>query len=65
MSSERVTKYREDDSFHKYLHEINKEKQNTQKKEVELARDIRNGDLIALHRLVNANLKFVVSVDKN
>ncbi|GAB1418217.1 sigma-70 family RNA polymerase sigma factor [Bacteroidales bacterium] len=55
---------RENASLDKYLQDIGKEEMITADEEVELARKIRAGDQQALERLVNANLRFVVSVAK-
>ncbi len=55
---------RENASLDKYLQDIGKEQMVTAEEEVELARKIRAGDQVALERLVNANLRFVVSVAK-
>lgn len=55
---------RETPSLDKYLHEIGKESLLTPEEEVELARRIKEGDEVALNRLVKANLRFVVSVSK-
>ncbi len=55
---------RENASLDKYLQDIGKEEMITADEEVELARKIRTGDQQALDRLVNANLRFVVSVAK-
>jgi RNA polymerase primary sigma factor len=55
---------RETPSLDKYLHEIGRVDLITAEEEVELARHIKNGDTKALERLVNANLRFVVSVAK-
>jgi RNA polymerase primary sigma factor len=55
---------RETPSLDKYLQEIGKVELITVEEEVDLARRIHKGDLNALSRLVNANLRFVVSVSK-
>ena len=55
---------RESASLDKYLQEIGREPLIPVDEEVELARMIRNGDRVALEKLVKANLRFVVSVAK-
>jgi RNA polymerase primary sigma factor len=55
---------RENSSLDKYLHEIGKIDLITVEEEVDLARRIHKGDLYARDRLINANLRFVVSVSK-
>jgi len=55
---------RESQSLDKYLQEIGKEGLITADMEVELARRIKEGDGLALEKLVKANLRFVVSVAK-
>lgn len=55
---------REQGSLDKYLADIAKEPMITPDEEVELAQKIKEGDQIALDRLVLANLRFVVSVAK-
>lgn len=55
---------RETPSLDKYLHEIGKVELITAEEEVELARRIRKGDKESLNKLINANLRFVVSVSK-
>jgi RNA polymerase primary sigma factor len=55
---------RESQSLDKYLNEISKINLITAEEEVNLAKRIRAGDDIALQKLVNANLRFVVSVAK-
>lgn len=55
---------RDTQSLDKYLHEIGKENLLTADEEVELAQKIRNGDSIALNKLISGNLRFVVSVAK-
>ena len=55
---------RENTSLDKYLHEIGKVELITAEEEVDLAQRIHNGDLDARDSLINANLRFVVSVSK-
>ena len=55
---------REDTSLDKYLHEIGKVELITAEEEVDLTRRIHKGDLNARNRLINANLRFGVSVAK-
>ncbi len=55
---------REQGALDKYLADIAKEPMITPDEEVELAQRIKQGDQIALDRLVRANLRFVVSVAK-
>jgi RNA polymerase primary sigma factor len=55
---------REDTSLDKYLHEIGKVELITVEEEVDLAQRIHNDDLNARDSLINANLRFVVSVAK-
>lgn len=55
---------RDSASLDKYLQEIGREELITAEDEVELAQRIKQGDQIALEKLVKANLRFVVSVSK-
>lgn len=55
---------RENKSLDKYLSDISRVPMINSEEEVELAQAIRAGDQSALERLVNANLRFVVSVSK-
>ena len=55
---------RETASLDKYLQDIAKKEMVTAEEEVELTHKIKQGDEIALDRLVSANLRFVVSVAK-
>lgn len=56
---------REDQSIEKYLEEINKVDLLTPEEEIDLARRIKKNDREALQALVQANLRFVVSVAKD
>ena len=55
---------RESKSLDKYLQDISKIQLITAEEEVELAQRIRLGDQLALDKLTTANLRFVVSVEK-
>ena len=55
---------RDSASLDKYLQEIGREDLITAEDEVELALRIKEGDQVALEKLVKANLRFVVSVSK-
>jgi len=55
---------RDTPSLDKYLHEIGKVDLISPDEEVDLARRIKEGDQKALTKLVNSNLRFVVSVSK-
>src|SRR5665648_1251287 len=55
---------REDQTLDKYLNEISKIKLITVEEEVDLAIRIHKGDLNARDRLINANLRFVISISK-
>ena len=55
---------RDSPSLEKYLQEIGKVKMVTVEEEVSLCMLIKQGDQAAIHRLVKANLRFVVSVAK-
>jgi len=61
--SKQVTN-RDTPSLDKYLHEIGKMELISADEEVELAREIKNGNEKALTKLINSNLRFVVSVSK-
>ncbi len=55
---------RDSDSIEKYLREVAKIDLISPSEEVELAQKIKKGDIKALEKLVNANLRFVISVAK-
>lgn len=55
---------REDESVTKYFKDIRKTELLTAEQEIELAIRIQNGDSKAVEELVNANLKFVISIAK-
>jgi RNA polymerase primary sigma factor len=55
---------RDSKSIDKYLSDVSKEEMVTPDEEVALAVRIKQGDELALNRLVNANLRFVISVAK-
>lgn len=55
---------RESAALDKYLQEIGREELITVSEEVELAQRIKKGDKAARDKLINANLRFVVSVAK-
>lgn len=61
-----TTKITSRDSFSidKYLNEISKLPLLSEEEEVTVAKKIRDGDQAALEKLINANLRFVVSVAK-
>ncbi len=61
--SKQVTN-REAPSLDKYLQDISKMELISVEEEVQLAKRIRGGDDAALERLINANLRFVISVAK-
>jgi len=61
--TQRITD-RESRSLSAYLNEVRNYPQVTPDEEVDLGRRIKQGDEVALEKLVNANLRFVVSVAK-
>ena len=63
--SRKFINFSSDDSISKYFKEVRKSKLLTAKEEIKLAKRIKNGDQKAIDELVNANLKFVVSIAKD
>ncbi len=61
--SKQVTS-RESIALDRYLHEINKYSMLTPEEESEVAAKVRQGDIVALDKLIKGNLRFVVSVSK-
>ena len=61
--TQQITK-RESRSLEKYLQEVSREGMITADEEVELAQRIKEGDEVALDKLVRSNLRFVISVAK-
>ena len=67
MKQLKITKQitnRDSSSLDRYLLEINKIKLISIEEEIDLAKRIKLGDTVALEKLINANLRFVVSVAK-
>jgi RNA polymerase primary sigma factor len=62
--SKKYVNFDAEDTIGKYFKDVRKSVILTPSEEVELARRIKKGDQAAIDRLVNANLKFVVSVAK-
>ena len=62
--SKKFVNLKEDESVTKYFKDIRKSEILTAEQEVELAIRIQNGDSKAVEELVNANLKFVISIAK-
>jgi RNA polymerase primary sigma factor len=62
--SKKFVNFDADDSISKYFKDVRKSVILTPKEEVELAKKINEGDQSAVDKLVNANLKFVVSIAK-
>ena len=62
--NKKFVNFETDDSIAKYFKDVRKSVILTPSEEVKLAKRIKNGDEKAVEELVNANLKFVVSIAK-
>jgi RNA polymerase primary sigma factor len=63
--SKKYVNFDSDDSISKYFKDVRKSIVLTPNQEVELAKRIQNGEDKAMHALVQANLKFVISIAKD
>jgi len=63
--SKKFVNFDTDDSVSKYFKDIKKSVLITQKEEIDIAKRIIDGDENAITELVNANLKFVISIAKD
>jgi RNA polymerase primary sigma factor len=63
--SKKFVNFDGDDSVSKYFKDVRQSKILTSDEEVKLAKRIKNGDDRAIDELVNANLKFVISIAKD
>lgn len=64
MNNKKFVNFDTDDSIAKYFKEVRKSILLTPSEEVELAKKIKLGDANATEKLINANLKFVISIAK-
>ena len=62
--NKKYVSFENDESVSRYFKDVRKSIILTQKEEIDLAKKIKNGDDIAIEKLVKANLKFVVSIAK-
>lgn len=62
--SKRYFNFNDDENISKYFKDVKRTKLLTPEEEVELAIRIQNGDKSAIDKLVNSNLKFVISIAK-
>ena len=63
--SKKYINFDNDDSISKYFKDVRKSKLLTYPEEIELAKRIKEGDIRATNKLVESNLKFVVSIAKD
>lgn len=63
--NKKFVNFDKDDSISKYFKDVRKSVILTPKEEVKLAKKIKRGDKKAIHELVKANLKFVVTIAKD
>ncbi|MES2454550.1 MAG: RNA polymerase sigma factor RpoD/SigA [Bacteroidota bacterium] len=64
LKTTKVITDRNDEGLRRYLQDISRYKPVSAAEEVELVKKLREGEIQALHLLVNANLRFVVSCAK-
>lgn len=62
--SRKYVNFEVEDSISKYFKDVRKSKLLTKEEEIKIAKRIQKGDGKAINELVNANLKFVVSIAK-
>lgn len=63
--SKKYVNFDADDSISKYFKDVRKSVLLTPEEEVNLAKRIKKGDHLAIEKLVNSNLKFVISIAKD
>lgn len=63
--SKKYINFDDEDSISKYFKDVRKSKLLTYPEEIELAKRIKEGDIRAINKLVESNLKFVVSIAKD
>jgi RNA polymerase primary sigma factor len=64
MTTKKFVNFESENSLSKYFKDVRKTSLLTPEEEVELAKKIKKGDTKAIERLVNANLRFVISIAK-
>ena len=64
MTTKKFVNFETENSLSKYFKDVRKTSLITPEEEIELAKRIKKGDSNAIERLVNANLRFVISIAK-
>jgi RNA polymerase primary sigma factor len=64
MTTKKFVNFETENSLSKYFKDVRKTSLLTPEEEIELAKKIKNGDTKAIEKLVNANLRFVISIAK-